>query len=363
MLQIQLLGIGCRKSRALKANLMAALQRVPFDAAVEEIRDVNEIVKYQIFSTPALVINGKVTYQGEVPGVKELQFLLENYEYNHIQMRKIIVPTDFSENAAGAFRFAQALAQQFDAEVQLLHVYHPSFDVANPYLGLPYAEFETLKRAQLETFKNDYAYNPQEDNGVATQVRLKAEVVVGFASEEIVQRSKEADLIIMGTTGQGGLMETVFGKVSTYVAQNAQCPVMLIPPGSKYRGFQNILYASNYQAADEVLLKQVIDLTGSLPAHIHFVHVKQHPNSDYRIAKESFEKVKVDDRPHGFRMVQISCEDIAEGINQYAHDTGSDLIVMGTIHRNTLEKLFHRSATRRMLIKTDVPLLILHFDD
>lgn len=364
MLKIQLLGIGCRKSRALRANLMSALQRVPFDAVVEEIKDVNEIIKYQIYSTPALVINGKVTYQGEVPGVAELQYLLENYEYNQVSMRKILVPTDFSKNAAGAFRFAQALARQFDASVKLLHVYHPSFDVANPYLGLPYAEFESLKAKQMKAFCNKYQ-TVAEEGEVLTQTKVRTELKVGFAAEEIVAQSMEADLIIMGTTGEGSLLEQVFGKVSSYVAQNAHCPVLLIPPGVKYQGFLNIVYASNHQAADEVLIKQVIDLTGALPAQMHFIHVQPEPQVGYRIAQETIKKIKPRPRTTelGVKVVGISCEDVVEGISQYAEDQKADLIVMGTIHRNTLAKLFHRSATRRMVFHAQAPLLVLHFDD
>ena len=65
----------------------------------------------------------------------------------------------------------------------------------------------------------------------------------------------------------------------------------------------------------------------------------------------------------GVKVVSISCEDIVEGITQYAEDNEADLIVMGTVHRNTLAKLFHRSATRRMVFRTKAPLLVLHFDD
>lgn len=364
MLHIQLLGIGCRKSRALRNNLMAALQRAPFDAEVEEIRDVNEIIKFQIYSTPALVINGKVTYQGEVPGVAELQYLLENYEYNQVDARKIIVPTDFSKNAAGAFRFAQKLACQFDAKLHLLHVFHPSFDVANPYLGLPYAEFEALKSKQMTAFRNQHQFN-LEEGAVMTQTEVETELKVGFAAEEIVKQSKEADLIVMGTTGEGNILEQVFGKVSSYVAQNAHCPVLLIPPGSQYRGFQNIVYASNRQSADEALIKEVIDLTGALPAHIHFIHVKPEPEASYSIDREKYERLRngSTQTSMGVKVVSVSCDDIVEGISQYANENEADLVVMGTIHRNTLAKLFHRSATKRMVFKTKAPLLVLHFDD
>lgn len=363
MLKIQILGIGCRKSRALKANLTAAIQQTSFDIVVEEVRDINEIVKYQIYSTPALVINGKVTHQGEAPGALELQCLLENYEYHQIHMRKIITPTDFSKNAAGAFQFAQTLARQFDAKLNLLHIYHPAFDATNPYLGLPYSQFAALKQRQMDAFLEENAL-VFDDGAVAVTTEVETSLIVGFAAEEIVRQSKEVDLIVMGTTGEGGIMEKFFGKVSSFVAQNAHCPVLLIPPEVQFKDFRNIVYASNYQAADAALIKEVIDLTGVLPNQVHFLHVSSKTEDAPTASKEIFHSFKdATTSSQGLKFVRITSEDIVSGITRYAEENNADLIVMGTVYRNTLKRLFHRSATRRMIFKTPTPLLILHFDD
>lgn len=76
---IQILGIGCRKTKALKANLAAALEYLSLDIEVEEIAGVDEIVSYGVSSTPALLIDGRVRFQGVVPGVAELVSVLKKY--------------------------------------------------------------------------------------------------------------------------------------------------------------------------------------------------------------------------------------------------------------------------------------------
>lgn len=81
MLQIQILGIGCKKSRALKANVMAALDQFPLRVEVEEIVTVDDIVQYQIHSTPALLFNGIIISEGKVPEVTDIQGLLANFLY------------------------------------------------------------------------------------------------------------------------------------------------------------------------------------------------------------------------------------------------------------------------------------------
>lgn len=81
MLQIQILGIGCKKSRALKSNVMAALDKFPLRVEVEEIAAVEDIMQYQVHATPALLVNGLVVSEEKVPEVAEIKDLLANFLY------------------------------------------------------------------------------------------------------------------------------------------------------------------------------------------------------------------------------------------------------------------------------------------
>lgn len=81
MTRIQILGIGCKKSRALKANLLAALEHTGVEATVEEVKDVHRIMQFQATATPALFMDGELFYQGVVPEVAELEHLLRNYRH------------------------------------------------------------------------------------------------------------------------------------------------------------------------------------------------------------------------------------------------------------------------------------------
>lgn len=79
MLTIQILGIGCRETKELKANLAAALEYLSLDCAIEEITGVDEILVFGVSSTPALLINGRVRCQGVAPSVDELIRALKRY--------------------------------------------------------------------------------------------------------------------------------------------------------------------------------------------------------------------------------------------------------------------------------------------
>ena len=275
-------------------------------------------------------------------------------------MKKILVPTDFSAVAANAYQFAQEIALRQDASVDVMHAYHPSFDYSNPYLDMPAAEFDSIKRELLDQFVESNTC--EAGGGVATL--SKPILSIGFASEEIVRLSNDYDLIVLGTTGEGNLLEKAFGSVSTHVARFAHCPVLLVPGNCNCGGFEEVVFASNYQAADESMVKQLLTVTGPEINNVHFVHVDNETNSPYHVEEILHEQADLYGAANiGFTSIGIECPNVQEGIVQYASDIRADLIVMGTIHRSFIESLFHKSVTQQVVFHTTIPLLVMHYDD
>jgi len=75
-MEIKVLGAGCPKCRALEKAVINCLAELDIAADVNKVEDINEMMKYGILRTPALVINGVVTVSGRVPSGKELKELL-----------------------------------------------------------------------------------------------------------------------------------------------------------------------------------------------------------------------------------------------------------------------------------------------
>lgn len=86
--QIKLLGIGSAKDRALKANLLAALDVLEADVELLEVSNVNEILSYGISGIPALLLDDKIIFQKIVPSVEELCTVLNEL----LQYRKASKP-------------------------------------------------------------------------------------------------------------------------------------------------------------------------------------------------------------------------------------------------------------------------------
>jgi len=76
-MRIQVLGTGCPKCKKLAKNAEEALQQAGVEAEVAKVTDVQEIAKFGVMFTPALVIDGEVKVAGKVPAVKAIAEWIE----------------------------------------------------------------------------------------------------------------------------------------------------------------------------------------------------------------------------------------------------------------------------------------------
>jgi small redox-active disulfide protein 2 len=80
-MNIKVLGTGCARCHELLKRTTEVVQELAIDTTVEDVKDIQTIIRYNVISTPALVINDKVVSTGNVPNKKELaQIILKAKE-------------------------------------------------------------------------------------------------------------------------------------------------------------------------------------------------------------------------------------------------------------------------------------------
>lgn len=146
-----------------------------------------------------------------------------------IRLKKILVPTDFSEFSQCAIHYGCEFAQKFGAELHLLNAVEDLYPIV-PEPGMatalssPYVEElqESSQRA-IESLSL-----PDLSDGINV-VRV---VVTGTPFLEIVRyaRDNEIDLIVIGTHGRSGLVHAILGSVAEKVVRKANCPVLTVRP-------------------------------------------------------------------------------------------------------------------------------------
>ncbi|MDD2559472.1 MAG: thioredoxin family protein [Bacteroidales bacterium] len=77
-MEIKILGTGCPKCKTLEKISREVVEQNGFEANITKVEDIMEIMKYNIMSTPALVVNEKVIIKGRVPSAEEIKEILSN---------------------------------------------------------------------------------------------------------------------------------------------------------------------------------------------------------------------------------------------------------------------------------------------
>ncbi len=365
MQSIKLIGIGNSRYLQVKSNLEAALRRLNIDLPVEEVTEVDAILKYGLDTIPAVLVNEEVVFDdGAVPSIEAFMYLIKNIPPKAVASKMILVPIDFSETSRSAFLYAQQLAEETKSEIKVVHIASPvSINPTphNPAIFLEENVNYTVDRVNEFIQTNSLV----KVNGVVSSaIKVNIEVIVGYVEEELVRFSKreDVDMIVMGTTGENTLLRKMFGSVSIHVCRNAWTPVLLIPNSVAYKAMDNIAFATDNRAVDKNVLRALQPWIKQFDAFIHTVHVKEDQSNTYDEGEVRIQKLKeVPD--FAYKSVTIESDTIEYGLNRYIEQNNIDMLVMVTSHRGFIENLLHRSTTKRMIFNTEVPLMVMHYED
>lgn len=143
-------------------------------------------------------------------------------------MGTIVVGVDHSEGAKAALRFALAEAQMRQARVRAVHVWQFGYVDARGLEGFAASsgvELGELHRAAEAALDATLAEAVPE--GGAEDVERR--VVEGSPAQVLVEESRDAELLVVGSRGHGGFAGLLLGSVGQQCAQHAACPVVIIP--------------------------------------------------------------------------------------------------------------------------------------
>jgi universal stress protein A len=144
-----------------------------------------------------------------------------------IDIKNILVATDFSEASDAALNYGRALARHFNACLHLLHVVQ---DVSAQAFGDGYiatmpeiqTEVEDAARKQLAALLIDNDDKPLRSRSVLMRSGIPAAAIVDYAKESGI------DIIVMGTHGRGAFAHLLMGSVAERVVRTAPCPVLTV---------------------------------------------------------------------------------------------------------------------------------------
>jgi nucleotide-binding universal stress UspA family protein len=143
------------------------------------------------------------------------------------EIKLIVVGVDGSDSSRAALQWAYDEAAHHGAVLTVVNAWHPpSLPMSPPYGHLPPDEYESQPKnealALLEQFTSQLV--PTEP-----AVDVRTSVAGGKnPAEVLIERSEEADLLVVGSRGQGGFRNMLLGSTSQHLVAHANCPVVIV---------------------------------------------------------------------------------------------------------------------------------------
>lgn len=268
-------------------------------------------------------------------------------------MKKIIVPTDFSEQAEHALRTAASLARKSGGEIYLLHLLDLPLHLSTQgSSSLPDAVYfmKIAKEKYDEALQRDYLEG----------ITIHGDVKTGGAFSGIMDtvNQYDADLIVMGSSGASGVKELFIGSNTEKVVRNSEIPVLVIKEGFKPLEIQEFVFATDLGDDSSDALKKAIQFANKVKAELHLLFVNTPSNfMTSKHAEHRMEELMKKMPDANFKFDIWNDVSIEEGVFNFADKYQADLIGMATHGRKGLSHFFNGSVSEDVVNHSKIPVI------
>ena len=276
-------------------------------------------------------------------------------------MRRILLPTDFSENALNAIRYAVQLFKNSSCEFYMLHTYTPAaYNVGSMSDSYSALELQKVTKQNadrsmeelVETISAEFKNKNHHFHKIVTFNLLVHEI------QDIVE-NKGIDMIIMGTQGATGAQEVFLGTHTMYTIKKVNCPVIAVPSGFGYERPKEILFPTDYRLSKSnpylSLIREICDLhTARL--NILNAYYGEPLDNDQKQVKVYLD-VYFKDNSHLFHIAENT--DVHGAIEKFQVKNKINLLIMIHNRHNFFENLLFKPIINEIAYHTNIPFLVI----
>lgn len=278
-------------------------------------------------------------------------------------MKKILVPTDFSEYALNAAKLAATIAKKFDARIYFLHIVNmPQYETGI----IPGQSSQDVAEGLfiLKKVKKDFQELVNQDflKGVNYATAIQYDGVY----ESVVSQAKEheIDLIVMGTHGSSGYINDFFiGSNTDKIVRLSDTPVLTTREEIQNPNFDNIVFASDFGEGIGKSFRRIADIANQLNSHVELVRIITH--DDFYFSGPMLDSMESFAKKHGlsnYNCHVYAAENVQHGINEFAQRKNASLITTITHGKRGLARLFNGSITSDIIKSSPLPILTIRSD-
>ncbi len=275
-------------------------------------------------------------------------------------MKKILLPTDFSDTSFEAIRYALLVFKEMECTFYLLNtytppVYQPEYVLFSPgQIGLGDV-LQNNSLSELEKLKS--RLEKQYPNPKHTIIIRSA---LNSLLPEVIEMTEShgIDLVVMGTKGATGAKEILFGTNTVHVIKKSKCPVIAIPPNFEYESPKEILFPTDYEVA---FAKQRLEILSKIMVHhgsqVHMMHV----STGYTLSEEQqYHKRLIQQILEGTLFFhEVPNNEIIAAVNDFQGKTKVQLLVMVQNKHTFLERLFIEPIIKKIGFHVNIPFMVI----
>ena len=276
-------------------------------------------------------------------------------------MRRILIPTDFSDNAMNAIQYALELFKYERSEFFIMHAYQDEIYADKALLTRDTLDEVTQivsNKSQLKlenTLKQIKGISP---NPKHTYTTISAKNMLLDETDRIVD-DENIDIIVMGTRGKTNDRKLTFGSYTLQVLKYVQCPVLAIPENYKYTQPKQILFPTNYMIPYKRReLKLVCEMVTPYRAVINVLYISKSNKLSMR-QEDNQDFIKAELCKNSINFNTIKSDNITNAVYTYVKENKINMLVMVNTRHSFLENILFRSTIDEMSLFIDIPFLAL----
>jgi len=272
---------------------------------------------------------------------------------------KLLVTTDFSANSKGAIRFAQTLSRQTEnIEVIFYHAIHIMKPTVWSDVFFKAYKGEEIERLTAESKKFIHA-TIGKDKGKFANVKFVVDNCISTEKDIITYAEKnKIDFICIATQG-AGMLRKIMGTHTSYIVNNSNVPVMVIPSHYRAKTLKKATYLSDFENLKNEVLK-ISKLSIPIALHVEVLHyltivkdVKKFEKNKELFNTKEFDNIKLNIQKNNLEL------SLVERITKYVEKSKPELLIMFTNReKGFFESIFLPSKSAELTYTTKVPVLI-----
>lgn len=290
---------------------------------------------------------------------------------------KILIPVDFSAYSERACDFGFKLADQFHAEVVLLHVYYSpihfpgtSYDTELYQFAMPEEMISVrnmMQRVHTQFKELAEKVAGKIASGEYPDVKYTCVLKEGVAEEEILRyaKSHKPFIIVMGTRGENEKEQSLIGSVTAEIVERSSAFVYVIPEAATIKSVEElkrIAVFTSFDQRDLIAFDSLVTSFKEQQFEITFVHISSHAekresNEKRLLALQDYFRKQY---PHlKVEYTVLDDENLLNEVDKMVAEKHIDAICVANYRRNIFARLFNLSVARKMLFHSKTPILVI----